>query len=157
MLCAQFILCRQSARCATGGLYPQISDIGNQTRSCSWSIGKHRQRLAPNGWRIGTGSLFVPHAEVGLIPESLWHETTLVADSVCVVSIQRLPFHTMLYELLPALQDGSQFRCSESERIFSQKKASSGMLRRVALVRTDVSEESSASIIRVTIICELGT
>jgi hypothetical protein len=35
--------------------------------------------------------------------------------------------------------------------------ASSGMLRRVALVRTDVSEELSASIIRVTRISELGT
>jgi hypothetical protein len=34
---------------------------------------------------------------------------------------------------------------------------SSGMLRRVALVRTDVSEELSASIIRVTSIGELGT
>jgi hypothetical protein len=35
--------------------------------------------------------------------------------------------------------------------------ASSGMLRRVALVRTDVSEELSASIIKVTRIGELGT
>jgi hypothetical protein len=34
---------------------------------------------------------------------------------------------------------------------------SSGMLRRVALVRTDVSEELSASLIRVTRIGELGT
>jgi hypothetical protein len=34
---------------------------------------------------------------------------------------------------------------------------SSGVLRRVALVRTDVSEELSASFIRVTIIGELGT
>jgi hypothetical protein len=34
---------------------------------------------------------------------------------------------------------------------------SSGMLRRVALVRTDVSEELSASIIRVIRIVELGT
>jgi hypothetical protein len=33
----------------------------------------------------------------------------------------------------------------------------SGMLRRVALIRTDVSEELSASFIKVTIICELGT
>jgi hypothetical protein len=35
--------------------------------------------------------------------------------------------------------------------------ASSGMLRRVALVRTDVSEELSASFIRMTRIGELGT
>jgi hypothetical protein len=35
--------------------------------------------------------------------------------------------------------------------------ASSGMLRRVAVVRTDVSEERSASFIRVTRIGELGT
>jgi hypothetical protein len=35
--------------------------------------------------------------------------------------------------------------------------ASSGMLRRVALVRTDVPEELSASFIRVTRIGELGT
>jgi hypothetical protein len=34
---------------------------------------------------------------------------------------------------------------------------SSGMLRRVAVVRTDVSEESSASIIRATRIGEIGT
>jgi hypothetical protein len=36
------------------------------------------------------------------------------------------------------------------------KKVSSGMLRRVALVRTDVSKELSTSIIRVTRIGELG-
>jgi hypothetical protein len=35
--------------------------------------------------------------------------------------------------------------------------ASSGMLRRVALVRSDVSEELSASFIRVTRVDELGT
>jgi hypothetical protein len=35
--------------------------------------------------------------------------------------------------------------------------ASSGKLRSVALARTDVSEELSASIIRVTRISELGT
>jgi hypothetical protein len=37
------------------------------------------------------------------------------------------------------------------------RMASSGMLRRVALVSIDVSEELSASFIRVTRICELGT
>jgi hypothetical protein len=35
--------------------------------------------------------------------------------------------------------------------------ASSGMLSRVALVKTDISEELSASFIRVTRIVELGT
>jgi hypothetical protein len=35
--------------------------------------------------------------------------------------------------------------------------ASSGMLRRVALVRTDVSEDLRASFIRVTRICEIRT
>jgi hypothetical protein len=35
--------------------------------------------------------------------------------------------------------------------------ASSGMLRRVALVKTDVSEEPTASFIKVTRIGELGT
>jgi hypothetical protein len=35
--------------------------------------------------------------------------------------------------------------------------ASSGMLRHVALVRTDVSEALSAAFIRVTRICERGT
>jgi demethoxyubiquinone hydroxylase (CLK1/Coq7/Cat5 family) len=39
----------------------------------------------------------------------------------------------------------------------TMKKLSSAMLRHVALVRTDVSEEHSASIIRVTRIGELGT
>jgi hypothetical protein len=37
------------------------------------------------------------------------------------------------------------------------KMAPSGTLRRVALVITDVSEEISASFIRVTRICEIGT
>jgi hypothetical protein len=44
-------------------------------------------------------------------------------------------------------------RCKDSV----PRMASSGMLRRVALVRTDVSEELSASIVRVTRISELGT
>jgi hypothetical protein len=41
--------------------------------------------------------------------------------------------------------------------ISAESMASSGMLRRIALVRTDVSEELSASVVRVTRIGELGT
>jgi DNA-binding TFAR19-related protein (PDSD5 family) len=41
--------------------------------------------------------------------------------------------------------------------LFLQTEFFSGMLRRVALVRRDVSEELSASLIRVTRIGELGT
>jgi hypothetical protein len=37
------------------------------------------------------------------------------------------------------------------------RMVSSGLLRRVALVRTDVSEEPGASFVRVTKICALGT
>jgi hypothetical protein len=40
--------------------------------------------------------------------------------------------------------------------LYIRRMASSGMLHRVALVRTDVSEELSASIIRMTRIGELG-
>jgi hypothetical protein len=49
--------------------------------------------------------------------------------------------------------------CGHTTKIkrFHQRMPSSEILRRVALVRTDVSEELSASIIRVTRICELGT
>jgi hypothetical protein len=43
------------------------------------------------------------------------------------------------------------------KQICQRRMASSGILRRVALDRTDVSEELSASFIRVTIIGELGT
>jgi hypothetical protein len=45
---------------------------------------------------------------------------------------------------------------SHDVRNITWRMASSGMLRRVALVRTDVSEELSASFIRVTRIGELG-
>jgi hypothetical protein len=44
-----------------------------------------------------------------------------------------------------------------SRLTFQRRMLSSGMLRRVALVRTDVSEELSVSFIRVTRIGELGT
>jgi hypothetical protein len=55
------------------------------------------------------------------------------------------------------------FQCAGScsldplRQISQRRTVPSGMLRRVALVRTDVSEELSASFIRVTRIGELGT
>jgi hypothetical protein len=44
----------------------------------------------------------------------------------------------------------------QRQTVRERRMVSSGMLRRVALVRTDVSEETSASFIRVTKIGELG-
>jgi hypothetical protein len=55
-----------------------------------------------------------------------------------------------LYKLVPYL-------CCVGKVFSYRKMASSGMLRRVAPVRTDVSEELSASSISVTRISELGT
>jgi hypothetical protein len=49
------------------------------------------------------------------------------------------------------------YRNCEQHKIQRRMPLSSGMLRRVALVRTDVSEEHSASVIRMTRISELGT
>jgi hypothetical protein len=62
------------------------------------------------------------------------------------------------------MEDG-RFRCTHGvyntqklvHKLVTGRKVSSGMFRRVALVSTDVSEESGASFIRVTRIGELGT
>jgi hypothetical protein len=57
------------------------------------------------------------------------------------------------------MQKCGEFVCScdaNYELIFYRRMVSSGLLRRVALVRTDVSEEPGASFIRVTKIDELG-
>jgi hypothetical protein len=56
-------------------------------------------------------------------------------------------------ELINAAQ-GKDYICNY---IHARKMVSFGLLRRVALVRTDVSEEPGASFIRVTKISELGT
>jgi hypothetical protein len=55
--------------------------------------------------------------------------------------------------------DATQIKFHVRFEVFTavtRKNGVSGMLRRVALVRTDVSEESSASFIRMTRISELG-
>jgi hypothetical protein len=50
----------------------------------------------------------------------------------------------------------AEFKLLNRELRGTRRTASSGILRRVALVRTDISVEHSASFIRVTRICELG-
>jgi hypothetical protein len=58
-----------------------------------------------------------------------------------------------MYSLTPSLRNWTGYIGTFS----LTKNGSSGMLRHVALIRTDVSEELSASFIRATRISELGT
>jgi hypothetical protein len=56
-----------------------------------------------------------------------------------------------------AVEELTAVSTNESDNIVTMKNGVFGMLRRVALVRTDVSEEHNAPIIRETRIGELGT
>jgi hypothetical protein len=62
---------------------------------------------------------------------------------------------TLKYRIPYIFQSTSRYDIQNN--ILFKRMLSSGMLRRVALVKTDVSEEHSASIIKVTRIGELGT
>jgi hypothetical protein len=64
---------------------------------------------------------------------------------------QTLPFNT-----ISSVTEVTVDYWKEAKGNTARRMASSGMLRRVALVRTDVSEEPVASFIRVTRISELG-
>jgi hypothetical protein len=64
-----------------------------------------------------------------------------------------VPVIMVMYRKLPCFWNANYLL----KYVQEWRMASSVMLRRVALVRTDVSEELSASIIRLTIIGELGT
>jgi hypothetical protein len=64
--------------------------------------------------------------------------------------------NVIIHIMIPPLRSPDQIHADKQEKI-TRRMASSGMLRRVALVRTDVSEELSASFIRVTTIGEVGT
>jgi hypothetical protein len=63
------------------------------------------------------------------------------------VTTQKTPFFNM----------AGRFIVASSDLFMPSRMPSSGMLRRVDLVRTDVSKECSATIIRVTKIGELET
>jgi hypothetical protein len=65
-------------------------------------------------------------------------------------------FHSIDYEECRLLGNKTHF-VPHRKHITSRRMVSSGMLRRVTLVRADVSEEPSATFTRVTRICELGT
>jgi hypothetical protein len=72
---------------------------------------------------------------------SVFHEPMNIPHKICIKSVTKC--HHFQSSCKP-----KKYRC---------RMTSSGMLRRVALVRTDVSEETSAFIIKVTRIGELGT
>jgi hypothetical protein len=96
--------------------------------------------------RVG---LSLQDRETWLAPSSLpWQWATVFGNTnntlVCV------HVHSVLH-VTPSLS-GFQLKCN-----MAFPMVSSGILRRVALVRTDVSEELSASFIRVIRIGELGT
>jgi hypothetical protein len=74
---------------------------------------------------------------------------TISCQQMEVFSIKPI---SVTYRVISVMQ---QFNYRKTSKTW--KMASSGMLRRMALVRTDVSEELSASVIRATRIGELGT
>jgi hypothetical protein len=77
----------------------------------------------------------------------------LKCNNSCIV-LHRFHYHCVTW-LYGKLQESRRGSYSETKNTW--RMVSSGMLRRVALVRTDVSEEPSASFIRVARIGELGT
>jgi hypothetical protein len=96
-----------------------------------------RHQYAGQDHRVKINSGFVGSvAEVKILGK-------IPSTSICVGVV------TMVYYI------GCQ--CSLRLNIITGIMVSPGMLRRVALVRTDVSEELSASFFRVTTIDELGT
>jgi hypothetical protein len=79
--------------------------------------------------------------------------TSFLMHKKIISAIKRVEFVSIL---APVITTVNNVRFEVSRR-WLWRMVSSGMLRRVALVRTDVSEELSASFIRVTRISELGT
>jgi hypothetical protein len=93
-------------------------------------------RYMQNGWMDTNKETW----QMSMSGPSIWNARERIA---------RTYFHEVLSVLDP---DPQAVKCSTDEEFVS-----SGMLRRVALVRTDVSGELFASFIRVTRIGELGT
>jgi hypothetical protein len=84
----------------------------------------------------------------------LWRGGLVGTDSSIAYSYCHADWHFILPYIKISEEDG--FRVPRRELIHIRRMVSSGMLRRVALISTDVSEELSSSFIRVTRIGELG-
>jgi hypothetical protein len=108
-------------------------------------------KFEENLWHKIIPSLCYYRIEVSAFPDLVIyiHSCSLHCLPLFVAVIQN-PWPKMTWRLVNTFNSAFQ---SYTER----RMVSSGMLRRVALVRTDVSEELSSSFIRVTRIGELGT
>jgi hypothetical protein len=82
----------------------------------------------------------------------IWHHSSLICHTYCCQNDMLLRSTVAVY--FDTLLCRVVLHC---QRICYRRTASSGMLRRAALLRTDFSEELSVSIIRVTRIGVLGT
>jgi hypothetical protein len=112
-------------------------------------------------WQPRMGDLTITTGDdIYWVSQMLYREDATRSQSGCQYS-REFPQRVVSYQSFPVVnqtrKDTERRRRNVVEDSSERRMVSSGMLRRVALVRTDVSEEPSASFIRVTRIGELGT
>jgi hypothetical protein len=94
--------------------------------------------------------------EISIVPERFLPALEIVWNIFCSKYISMMPYVETRRHEKASLNSTVRYEKKKTKKNANRRNASSGMLRRVALVRTDVSEELSASFIRVTRIGKLG-